>query len=483
MPIYNEEPEALCMAVESIVESIYPLRKITVYLSFDDDQESDLVLALLSYLTQKPVEKLKGTWTCSASIVYKEVLFRVNGFPHGGKRNTQAETFKLMKSHFSGRESDTFVLYVDSDIVLHPDAMLQFIRSLEKNKSLIGMTGFISAISSRKINFLWYLQDCEYAVGQIIIRSLEAGLGGVTCLPGALTMVRLKELSKAAETYFSSLSTEKIFDFHRFHLGEDRFLTHLLMQQSDAYALGFCPAARAKTVAPDTWTSFVKQRRRWLLGAFSNEVYFLADFKLWCKMPMLLLYKLLDFASRSASFFIYIIVLLMAAGVPFNLPQQIIIWSPLALTWLLVTVMSFMIARKKVAVMYPIMVLLNPWLYFFINIYALLTWDVRSWGGPRTNSTEDVESPASVAAATSTTAAGLSIDPRMSSLDLARIREGQREYNSAGSDSGSDYAVTTASSAAYSLRSATMDDAVSEFSVEIFLEDYKAMIDEKLAPA
>ena len=50
MPIYNEEPEALCQAVESIVKSIYPLNKITVYLSFDDDNESELLCHLFNYM-------------------------------------------------------------------------------------------------------------------------------------------------------------------------------------------------------------------------------------------------------------------------------------------------------------------------------------------------------------------------------------------------------------------------------------------------
>lgn len=102
--------------------------------------------------------------------------FIINGFPHGGKRATQALTFKQITHDFAGLEENTYLLYIDSDIALHPDSMIEFIKAMEKNKSLVGMTGFISAISSKKANFLWYFQDCEYVVGQIISRSLEAGL-------------------------------------------------------------------------------------------------------------------------------------------------------------------------------------------------------------------------------------------------------------------------------------------------------------------
>jgi hypothetical protein len=198
-----------------------------------------------------------------------------------------------------------------------------------------------------------------------------------------LTIIRLKELSQAANTYFSELPTEDIFDFHRYHLGEDRYLTHLLMEQSKGYSIGFCPSARAKTEAPGNWTSFLKQRRRWLLGAFSNEVYFLADYRLWLRVPVLLFYKILDFSSRSAAFFVYIVLFQIMTGVNYTVIQTVIIWTPLLANWLLLLIFALVIRRFKVFWMYPFMIMLNPWIYFFVNIYSIMTWNLRSWGGPR----------------------------------------------------------------------------------------------------
>lgn len=390
MPIYNEEPDALTRAVQSVVDAVYPSRSMAVYLSFDNDEESELYLHLMNFLT-KGAPRPQGGYARRTHIIYQKVHFIINRFPHGGKRHTQALTFNEIKRTYAGKERGTFVLFIDSDIILYEDCMIEFVRAMEKNKQLVGMTGFISAISSKERNFYWYLQDCEYVVGQVFARSLEAALGGVTCLPGALTIIRLKELSKAAETYFSELDTDDIFDFHRYHLGEDRYLTHLLMEQSKGYSIGFCPSARAKTEAPGNWVSFLKQRRRWLLGAFSNEVYFLSDINLWRRVPMLLLYKTCDFASRSAAFFVYIVIFQLISGVYYSLTQTIIIWFPLTTNWLLLFVFSLLLRRFKVFYMYPIMMLLNPWLYFFINLYSIWTWNFRSWGGPRTNAVEGGE--------------------------------------------------------------------------------------------
>ncbi|KAI8894370.1 chitin synthase-domain-containing protein [Globomyces pollinis-pini] len=429
MPIYNEDPEALTTAVQSVVDSIYPASKMVVYLSFDSDEMSDLVVHLLNFLTGG-AEPPNGGYGKHITLVYQEVHFVINLFPHGGKRNTQALTFQEISLTYAGRERGTYVLFIDSDIILHKDCMLEFLRAMETNKDLVGMTGFISAISSRARNFYWYFQDCEYVVGQVFARSLEAALGGVTCLPGALTIIRLKELSQAAKTYFSDLDTEDIFDFHRYHLGEDRYLTHLLMEQSESYSLGFCPSARAKTEAPGDWASFLKQRRRWLLGAFSNEVYFVSDYRLWLRVPILILYKILDFSSRSAAFFIYIVVLEMISGVRPTPIQTALIWFPLAANWLLLLIFAITIRRFKIFYMYPIMIMLNPWICMFVNIYSIFTWNLRSWGGPRADQSIDEE------------AIPESLLQLQDYIDNGFVLPNDQDYDSSGSTNGatdSDY--------------------------------------------
>ena len=220
------------------------------------------------------------------------------------------------------------------------------------------------------MNFFWYLQDTEYVVGQVFNRSLEAALGGVTCLPGALTMVRLKELSDVGEHYFGDLPTEKIFDYHRFYLGEDRYLTNLLLEDYPSYSVGFCASARAKTEAPGNWTTFLKQRRRWLLGAFANEVFFMCSWKLWRRVPFLVLYKLCDFSSRSAAFFLYIVAFQLIVGVKYQLTQTIVIWVPLLLNWLLIFIFALVLKRFKIFYMFPLMMLINPWMCtFFICVF------------------------------------------------------------------------------------------------------------------
>ena len=145
MPIYNEEPDALVRAVESVTNCVYPQRYSSCYLSFDNPDESDLYLHLMKYLTHDADPPEEG-YPSQVHLVFKKIHFVVNRFPHGGKRHTQSLTFQQIKKAFLDHEDNTFLLFIDSDIVLHDDCLIEFVRAMEKRPNLIGMTGFISAM-------------------------------------------------------------------------------------------------------------------------------------------------------------------------------------------------------------------------------------------------------------------------------------------------------------------------------------------------
>lgn len=53
-------------------------------------------------------------------------------------------------------------------------------------------------------------------------------------------------------------------------LGEDRFLTTLLLRTFPNRKMMFCPQARCRTVAPDTFSVLLSQRRRWINSTIHN---------------------------------------------------------------------------------------------------------------------------------------------------------------------------------------------------------------------
>lgn len=71
-------------------------------------------------------------------------------------------------------------------------------------------------------------------------------------------------------------------------LGEDRFLTTLLMKHFPTFKTKFTPDARAHTVAPESWRVLLSQRRRWINSTVHNlcELILLPDLFGFCCFSM-----------------------------------------------------------------------------------------------------------------------------------------------------------------------------------------------------
>lgn len=54
------------------------------------------------------------------------------------------------------------------------------------------------------------------------------------------------------------------------HLGEDRYLTTLLLKFHPKFKTKYITAAKAWTIAPDNWQVFMSQRRRWINSTVHN---------------------------------------------------------------------------------------------------------------------------------------------------------------------------------------------------------------------
>lgn len=61
-----------------------------------------------------------------------------------------------------------------------------------------------------------------------------------------------------------------------FSLGEDRYLTTLMMKHFPTYKMKFTPDAIARTVAPSRWNVLLSQRRRWINSTVHNLVELIA---------------------------------------------------------------------------------------------------------------------------------------------------------------------------------------------------------------
>ena len=389
MPVYKEAPEVLTKAIDSVVDCDYPANCIHVFLSYDGGVVDESYLQVIHHLGIPISLKI---YPQSIDVTYKGARVTVSRFKHGGKRHCQKQTFKLIDriyAEYLKRRDDLFVLFIDSDCILDRLCLQNFMYDMElkpgSKHNMLAMTGVITSTTERN-SLITVLQDMEYLHGQLFERSVESACGSVTCLPGALTILRFSAFRKMAKYYFADKAEQcdDLFDYGKCHLGEDRWLTHLFMVGAkERYQIQLCTSAFCKTEAVQTFGSLLKQRRRWFLGFVTNEVCMLTDIRIWKQYPLLCLVRFMQHTIRTTAllFFILVISVITTSNKVENLPVGFLAVS-LGLNYSLMLYFGAKLKRFK-AWLYPLMFILNPFFNWLYMVYGIFTAGQRTWGGPR----------------------------------------------------------------------------------------------------
>lgn len=136
----------------------------------------------------------------------------------------------------------------------------------------------------------------EYYVSHHLAKAFESLFGSVTCLPGCFSMYRIRTADKGRPLIISSrviddYSVGIVDTLHKknlLHLGEDRYLTTIMMKHFPTFKMKFTPDAVAHTIAPDKFEILLSQRRRWINSTVHNlcELVFLSDLCGFCCFSM-----------------------------------------------------------------------------------------------------------------------------------------------------------------------------------------------------
>jgi chitin synthase len=124
------------------------------------------------------------------------------------------------------------------------------------------------------------IQVFEYHISHHYAKAFESFFGGVTCLPGCFSMYRIKAPKNGAWVPILA-SPDIILEYNQnvvttLHaknlllLGEDRFLSTLMLRTFPKRQMIFVPQARCKTVVPDKFSVLLSQRRRWINSTVHN---------------------------------------------------------------------------------------------------------------------------------------------------------------------------------------------------------------------
>lgn len=163
---------------------------------------------------------------------------------------------------------------MDGDVDFGPDSVRMLIDRMRKNKKVGAACGRIHPIGTGPL--IWF-QKMEYAISYWLQKTTEHSLGCVLCAPGCFCLYRASALMDDNVMAMFAKKPEDPEEILLQDLGEDRWLSRLLIEQG--YKIEYCAASDAYTHAPETITEYFNQRRRWIPSTLGNTVSFLKNYR------------------------------------------------------------------------------------------------------------------------------------------------------------------------------------------------------------
>jgi chitin synthase len=183
----------------------------------------------------------------------------------------------------SGVTPDHFetVLMLDADTTIRKDALANLLSCFASDDRVIAACGE-TRISNKTDSWVSAIQVFEYFITHHLAKAFESVFGAVTCLPGCFCMYRIKAPKQPGKTWLPVLAhPDVILDYAQpavdtLHhknlllLGEDRFLTTLMLRNFPLRKLVFVPQAVCHTSVPADLEVLLSQRRRWINSTIHN---------------------------------------------------------------------------------------------------------------------------------------------------------------------------------------------------------------------
>ncbi|KAI6779069.1 Chitin synthase-like protein [Emericellopsis cladophorae] len=288
------------------------------------------------------------------------------------------------------------MLMVDADTKVFPDSLTHMVSAMVKDPEIMGLCGE-TKIANKRDSWVTAIQVFEYFVSHHLAKSFESVFGGVTCLPGCFCMYRIKA-PKGGQNYwvpilanpdvvehYSENVVETLHEKNLYLLGEDRYLTTLMLRTFPKRKQVFVPQAVCKTTVPDQFMVLLSQRRRWINSTIHNlmELVLVRDLcGTFCfSMQFVIFIELVGTLVLPAAIaFTFYVVIISVVNSPPQIIPLVLLALILGLPGLLVVITAH--SPSYIAWMFIYLLSLPVW-NFVLPTYAFWKFDDFSWGDTR----------------------------------------------------------------------------------------------------
>ncbi|KAJ1966322.1 hypothetical protein GGI12_000165 [Dipsacomyces acuminosporus] len=284
-----------------------------------------------------------------------------------------------------------YVLMIDADTVVMPDSLNRMVRTMLHDVKIMGLCGE-TKLANAKSSWITMMQVYEYFISHHLTKAFESLFGSVTCLPGCFCMYRMRSadgrpllISKEVISDYSENNVDTLHKKNLLHLGEDRYLTTLMLKHFPYFKNKFNAEAQCMTNAPDSWKVLMSQRRRWINSTVHNlfELVFLPQMCGFCcfSMRFVVFIDLVSTIIMPATL-VYLAYLIYQLTNPDSTTSYISLYLLAGIYGM--QALIFILKRQWQHIGWMIVYLLGiPFFTFILPVYSFWHFDDFSWGNTR----------------------------------------------------------------------------------------------------
>jgi hypothetical protein len=287
-----------------------------------------------------------------------------------------------------------YCLMVDADTEVLEDSLNRLVAVFCNDALIMGLCGE-TQIGNEQDSYITMIQVYEYYISHHLAKAFESLFGSVTCLPGCFCMYRLRTPGRKPQPLL--IDDRIIHDYEEnvvdtlhkknlLSLGEDRYLTTLMLKTFPGFRNKFTPDAACRTIVPDKFAVLLSQRRRWINSTIHNlwELLLVPELCGCLCFSMRLVVFLDLFATLtmpgSICYLVYLIYTAASQGSVSTISESLILFGAIYG----VQAFIFLVKRKFDMIGWMVIYIMSLPIYgFLLPVYSFWNFDDFSWGNTR----------------------------------------------------------------------------------------------------
>lgn len=282
-------------------------------------------------------------------------------------------------------ENYNYILIIDCDTDIERQGLNILLNHIKKNTECIAVCGQ-TIVKNKYENLITTIQYFEYFISHLLLKTYEHILYKVFVLSGCFTLMKIKHgdstliNEKIISQYTKDASS--LIEKNLLDLGEDRYLTALLINEYPDNHMAYISHAKCYTNVPNTMKILLDQRRRWTNSLIACLLFMFSAPPKQKFIKHLALYTII-ITELFIIFILPIVIIIGLLNTTISLTLQGFSLLPLLITVgiiLLNLILSLLVFKFDMILPFIPFLISLPFFSIIIPIYSIMNLDNLKWG-------------------------------------------------------------------------------------------------------